>query len=161
MYAFVMNILNDFEMLLPLAVAWAREQESHILKHGEPLCELEKRDAQQIGVRDIERVRLLRVDAIPFPQDEVLGVVAREIGFISPQTQGMALGYGVFIREDTGRNREIVAHELVHVAQYQRLGFDEFLRAYLWQCLTVGYANSPLEREAIEVSARVINELGA
>ena len=56
MYAFVMNILNDFEMLLPLAVAWAQAQESHILKHGEPLCELEKRDAQQIGVTALRPV---------------------------------------------------------------------------------------------------------
>ena len=152
-----MNILNGFEKLLPLAVSWAQEQEAHILKHGVPLSDEEKRDAQKIGVQEIERVRLLRVEAIPFPQDEILGKVAREIGFSSPHTQGMALSYGIFIRDDAWRNRKIIAHELVHTAQYERRGFDEFLRAYLWQCLTVGYSNSELEREAIEVAARVLD----
>ena len=166
-----MNVLSQFELLLPLAVSWASEQEAHILQHGEPLSEREKLLAQHIGVREIERVRVLRVDKIPAPNDEVLGKIARDIGFISPHTQGMALRFGIFVRNDVWRDgamarwrdgalrsREIIAHELVHTAQYERMGFENFLRAYLWQCLTIGYANSPLEREAIEVSARVLKE---
>lgn len=158
-----MNVLSQFELLLPLAVSWASEQEAHILQHGEPLSEREKLLAQHIGVREIERVRVLRVDKIPAPNDEVLGKIARDIGFISPHTQGMALRFGIFVRNDVWRDgalrsREIIAHELVHTAQYERLGFKDFLRAYLWQCLTIGYANSTLEREAIEVSARVLKE---
>ena len=159
-----MNILPQFESLLPFAIAWAKAQETHILQSGESLSEDDKQFARRIGVREIERVRLLRVDAIPFPQDEVLGKVAREIGFISPHTLGMALRFGIFVRDDiwrddVWRDHGIIAHELVHTAQYERLGFDEFLRAYLTQCLTVGYANSPLELEAIEVSTRAIRAI--
>lgn len=153
-----MNVSSQFEQLLPIAIAWAKAQESYILQHGEPLSESEKQIARQIGVREIERVRLLRVSQIPVPTDETLGTIARGIDFISPHTQGMALRFGIFIREDVWRKREIVAHELVHTAQYERLGFECFLRTYLWQCLTVGYDKSPLEREASEVSARVTNE---
>jgi len=48
---------------------------------------------------------------------------------------------------------------LVHVAQYERSGgILPFLRRYLFECLTVGYSASPLELEAIAVTARVCAE---
>jgi hypothetical protein len=50
----------------------------------------------------------------------------------------------------------LIVHELVHVAQYETLGgILPFLRKYLFECLTMGYAASPLELEAIAVAARV------
>jgi hypothetical protein len=57
------------------------------------------------------------------------------------------------------RDRLLVVHELVHVAQYERSGgILPFLRRYLFECLTVGYSASPLELEAIAVTARVCAE---
>ena len=38
-------------------------------------------------------------------------------------------------------------HELVHVAQYDRLGL-RFIPLYLWHYARVGYARHPFEREA-------------
>jgi hypothetical protein len=50
----------------------------------------------------------------------------------------------------------LIAHELVHAAQYERLGgILPFLRQYLVECLTIGYANAPMELEAAEMAARV------
>ena len=53
----------------------------------------------------------------------------------------------------------LIVHELAHSAQYERLGgILPFLRRYLFECLTVGYAAAPLEVEAIAVTARVCGE---
>jgi hypothetical protein len=53
----------------------------------------------------------------------------------------------------------LIVHELAHVAQYERLGgILPFLRKYLFECLTVGYAAAPLELEATAVTVRVCAE---
>src|SRR2546430_8971806 len=51
---------------------------------------------------------------------------------------------------DYWRDRALIAHELVHVLQYHRLGgVLPFLQTYICQCATVGYPNAPLELEEI------------
>jgi hypothetical protein len=41
-----------------------------------------------------------------------------------------------------------MAHELTHVAQYERLGTPALLRQYFTELLVVGYERSPIEAEA-------------
>ncbi|MBV9468176.1 MAG: hypothetical protein JO316_03140 [Abitibacteriaceae bacterium] len=150
------DILMQFEQLLPLAAAWAERQEGLILETGVPLTHTEMDDARCVRVQHPERVRLLRVAGVPMPDDPVLRAAAVEVGLMSPYTGGMALRYGIFVREDYWRERDIIAHELTHAAQYERLGgFLPFLRQYLTECLTVGYLQSPLELEAIAAAAHL------
>ena len=59
--------LNRLEDLLPLAAQWATELERRVLCEGVPLSKTEIADAKAIGVRNPERVRLLRVETIPVP----------------------------------------------------------------------------------------------
>jgi hypothetical protein len=148
---------QQFEMLLPLAAAWAAEQERSILQSGVPLIELQLADARQIGVLFPERVRLLRVAKIPTPKHPALATAAAATGLISPSTEGMTLRYGIFIRTDCWGRRLLAAHELVHVMQYERFGgFEAFLRPYLMECITPpGYPNGPMEREAITKSEKL------
>ncbi|MDF2439276.1 MAG: hypothetical protein JWN98_260 [Abditibacteriota bacterium] len=154
----IMELSNDFERLLPLAVAWACQREREVLAAGVPLDEREMRDATAIGVLLPERVRLLRVARIPMPEDDVLGEAARLAGFASPLTAGLTLRYGILIRNDFWRDRALIAHEMTHTHQYERLGgFEPFLRRYLSECLSVGYHNSPLEREAVQRARRLVN----
>jgi hypothetical protein len=50
----------------------------------------------------------------------------------------------------------MVIHELGHTAQYERVGgFEPFLRQYLFECLTIGYPEAPMEQEVIELTARI------
>ncbi len=65
----------------------------------------------------------------------------------------MALGYGIYLRADQVGRRDLLLHELAHTAQYERLGFRPFLRAYLYECLMAGYPLGALETEAREVAA--------
>ena len=146
----------EFEMLLPLACAWAEQQEAVILRDGIPLSKARMNDARRIGVVHPGRVRLLNVTGVPLPEHPALRAAAEATGLISPLTAGLTLRYGIFIREDFQGDRRLIVHELVHTAQYERLGgFRPFLRQYLHECLTIGYPASPLEQEAVRTTARL------
>jgi hypothetical protein len=156
------SLLAQFEMLLALAAAWATEEEQKILRDGVSLSEKEIGDARPIGVQSPDRVRLLQIETIPRPSQPQLRAACDAIDFLTPATRGLTLGHGIFIRSDCWRDRLLVVHELAHVAQYERLGgILPFLRRYLFECLTVGYSASPLEREAIAVTARVCASSGS
>jgi len=154
-----MNVITaqQFEKLLPLAVEWAAEQERSILQSGAPLSEPQLADARQVGVLSPERVRLLQVAQIPVPKDPALAAAAAGTRLISPSTGGMTFRYGIFIRSDCWGRRSLVAHELVHVTQYERLGsLEAFLRPYLMECIWPPfYPNGPMEQEAVKVSGRL------
>lgn len=150
------TLIAHFETLLPLAVKWATAVEKRILREGVPLSEQEMADAQAIGVRAPERVRLLALTRVPMPGDLTLKTAAAAIQFLTPTTRGLALRYGIFVRSDCWGDRVLVAHELAHTAQYERLGgIRPFLRQYLTECLTIGYPAGSMEQEAIATASRL------
>ena len=150
------STLEQLEELLPLAAQWATDQERRVLCEGVHLSQVELADAKAIGVRNPERVRLLRVNTVPVPAHPMLRAAAASLSFLTAAPRGLALDYGIFVRADHWRDRELIAHELVHTAQYQRLGgILPFLQTYISQCATVGYVNAPLELEAIATAARI------
>jgi hypothetical protein len=149
---------EQFEILLPLAAAWAAEQERAILQAGVALTESQLADARRVGVVQPERVRLLRVIRIPAPTHPILAAAATATNLISPATAGLTLRYGIFVRADCWGQRLLVMHELVHTSQYERLGgFEAFLRPYLLECITPpGYPYGPMEQEAITTSETLL-----
>ncbi len=147
---------EKFQALLPLATAWAEEQEELILEKGTPLSATEIVDTKLVGVAQPERVRLLGVQQIPLPQHPELNVAAGASSLITPNTAGLTLRFGIYIRNDFWGNRRLIVHELAHTAQYERLGgFTQFLQQYLFECLTIGHPAAPMEQEAIAVAKRV------
>jgi hypothetical protein len=53
----------------------------------------------------------------------------------------------------------MVVHELGHTAQYERLGgFEPFLRQYLFECITIGYPEAPMEQEVVSLTARICGD---
>jgi hypothetical protein len=150
---------EQFQMLLPLACSWVEEQENLIVQQGVGLTPAQLEDAQLIGVTHPERVRLLKVEKIPLPQQPALRAAAEATHLISPYTNGLSLRYGIFIRANCWGERRVVVHELVHTLQYERLGgFRSFLQQYLMECLTIGYPANPLEQEAIKVENKICDE---
>jgi len=147
---------EQLEELLPLAADWAMEQQQRVLCEGVPLSGTEMADAKAIVVRNPQRVRLLRVDSVPVPVHPMLRAAAVSINFVTAAPSGLALENGIFVRADHWRERELIAHELAHTAQYQRLGgVLPFLQTYIVQCATVGYQQAPLELEANATAARI------
>ncbi len=150
-------ILAQFETLLPLATEWCEAEEARALRDGVPLTAPQISDANAVGVAAPERIRLLRVESVPVPAHPDLRAAAEAIQFLSPETSGLTLQYAIFLRWDCWRDRDLIVHELVHTAQCERLGgILPFLRQYLIECLTIGYANSPMELEASAAAERVL-----
>jgi hypothetical protein len=147
---------EQFKMLLPLACVWAKEQERTILRDGVPLSALQVADAVRVGVAHPEMIRLLAVPCIPIPEHPILRKAAEDTQLITSRTEGLTLRYGIFIRSDCWGDRQLVVHEFVHTSQYERLGgFQAFLQQYLYECVTIGYPEAPMEQEAISTTARL------
>jgi len=154
------SLSAEFEKIIPLATEWAAEQESQILREGIPLSVRELADALRVGVKDPERVRLLKVETIPAPGHPILQATYQRVK-VPTAPRGLTLHYGIFVRADYWRDRTLIVHELVHTAQYERLGgIEPFLRKYLMECATVGYQKSPMEAEAAATAARVLGQGG-
>jgi hypothetical protein len=143
-------------VILPLACAWVRRQEGRILRDGVPLNSTQMRDAHAIGVLHPERVRVLHVSTVPLPGSWFAGVAQYFGGTSFRDTSGLSAQYGIFIRARFAADRQLLAHELTHTHQYQRMGgIRPFLRQYLHECLTVGYLDAEMEREARVAAQRV------
>jgi len=121
-----------FDRLAPMAANWAAAQEKYILQHGVPLTAAQIADARRVEVQDPARIRVLVVDRIPLPDDLELANAARQAQIITEASRGMAIGYGIIIRADSWKNRELLLHQLVHVAQCERSGgLESFVIEYL------------------------------
>jgi hypothetical protein len=150
--SFVINepLANVLPAIMPAAVAWAERMALEIARFGSPLNEAGTRVARKVGVVRVERVRILEVDVIPLPDDPVLLQVVRLGDFVGDDTNGLALGYGIFIRKGRVGER-LIAHELRHVYQYEQAGsIADFLPQYLMDVAKCGYQNSRFEIDASE-----------
>jgi hypothetical protein len=148
--------LQQLHALVPKACAWAEDQERLILTNGVALSSLQLADARAVGVKSPERIRLLRVDTMPLPSDPILHQAAQLTGLLTPNTIGLTLRYGIFIRDDSWDDRPLLTHEFAHTAQYERLGgFFPFLWQYLTECVVGRYPNTPMEHEAVAAAKRV------
>ncbi len=68
-------------------------------------------------------------DHVPRPLAETVRLV--EVPFLAPGADAMALGRTVLVRRGHAESRQLLAHELVHVQQWTRLGAARFLSEYL------------------------------
>ena len=61
-----------------------------------------------------------------------LAEAARSRHIISDASRGVTVGHGIIIRADSWGNRELMVHQLVHVAQCERSGgLEAFVQHYL------------------------------
>lgn len=139
------------EAILPLAIKWVENKQTTILKLGQELTEEQKKDAVLAGVQQPGKIRLLYMPEIPRPDDGLLMLSNDMVHLVTPDNTGLALYYGIYIRESCRNDRETHVHEFVHVSQYEKLGgIAPFLSRYLLECVQYGYPQAPLEQEAIE-----------
>jgi hypothetical protein len=89
-----------FEVLLPLACAWAEEQEQLILARGVRLIEGQMADALRIGIASPDRVLLMKVEQIPLPQHPELRSVVHELVHVRQHEQ--LGGCDAFLRKYLG-----------------------------------------------------------
>jgi hypothetical protein len=150
---------ETFEQLLPLAYQWAKTQEEFVLAHGTPLGSQHMADARRAGVRDVERVRVLVVDRIPLPEGGELADAVWRTRIITADTRCVGVGHAIIIRAEAWGDRELLLHNLVHVAQCERSGsLEQWIRDYLLDrhtspTFTVGSLEDEARRIAREICA--------
>ena len=148
---------ETFEYLLPLAYQWAKSQEDYVIARGTSLGPRHLEDAARAGIHELSRVRVLVVDRIPLPENGELAEAARRIGIINEDTRCMGFGHALIIRADAWAERELILHNLIHIAQCERSGgLEQWVRQYL-----IDRANCPdftigaLEREARSLAREI------
>ena len=120
------------------------QNEAFFLEGGIALTRKQQAIARQLGVKHPERVRVLISESF---------TPGRDPGKMG----GAAAGYGVWINEKYQLFPIVLAHELVHVAQFERLGRDEMLRRVMVARIVLpSDVMPPLEREAYQKSERFI-----
>lgn len=143
--------------LVPVASEWVEGQENFILPNGVMLNATQTYLASKIGIVEIEKIRLLKVDKIPSPENYILSLAVSNLGLITENTIGITFRYGIYIRSDYWQNDSLLIHELTHTMQYERLGgIYNFLNQYVKECIYFGYNKSPLEIEAREMESKII-----
>ena len=143
-----MDLRAALPLLMPKAIEWAQEEESHASVTGRALTTDEITLARKVGVVNAELIRIQSCDRLPMPQDSSLQAAAVQTGLLGPGMIGLTLGYSVFICRGH-ETRRLLAHEFRHVCQYEQNGsISGFLPIYLQQIVTVGYRDAPLEIDA-------------
>lgn len=140
-----------------LASPWAAWHQGRIRKNGRVLTDDELGLADALGVSDPEQVLICVTPRVPNPL-QPLFCLADHCGFSClTEAVGITLGLGIYITVDSADSVELIAHELVHVVQYQRAGsIWAFMVEYIHQCLMTGYYDAEWEVEARRVSTEVL-----
>jgi len=146
-----------FDQLLPFAYQWAKAQEEYVFAHGTPLSPQHMAYARLAGIRDCERVRILVVDRIPLPEGGELAEVARRARIITEDTRCVGVGHAIMIRAEAWGDRELLLHNLVHIAQCERSGgLEPWVKQYLVDHQnSASFAICSLEEEARRIAREI------
>jgi hypothetical protein len=145
------DVIAQVDRLMPGVVGLILSTEANALAKGRRLRADEIALAGSVGVVAPDRVRVLEESALPGVDEPALAVLIRRLGASNPRRWGITARYGIVFK--TSPSKFLLAHELHHVAQYERLGVDGFARRYLTELLVLGYARAPLETDANAAAA--------
>jgi hypothetical protein len=140
------KVTQEIEHFLPRLLAWYAKAETGLLPQGRPLNPAEMRIAHLLALRHPDKVRIVVQEIFPLPDDPELRADAEKSGMGSEdaRTMGDAILLKPYLHEDP----TVIAHELVHISQHDRLGREAFMRRYLTELEMLGYDAAPLEVEA-------------
>ena len=141
-------VIARVAQLAPAAVDFIASSEQQVQMRGRALSADEQQLARAVGVAQPENVRVFVADEFVAPSDPAFAVEARKFGLGDKAEGGRTLGHSIQIKPKYANSRWLLAHELTHVGQFERLGANEFVREYLTELLMFGYARAPLERAA-------------
>ncbi len=153
------SYITSLPVLLPVVCAWAEKLEAEVLAQGAPLTEGELEDARATGVAQPEKIRVVRVETLPQPDNEELMFIARQIGLYSTRSASLSFGHAIILIRSAWEDHYQLVHECVHVSQYERKGgIRPFLHDYLRECFDPGYPFGSLEKEAVFVARHVCHQ---
>jgi len=148
------QLQKQIEELFPLVVAWVEQVEKEALEKGEPVLPPFEATAEALGIRQIDKIRVWKVDTMPTPENPQIQALAERFGLSIAGSGGLTLGHAILVLRSQATRGNLLAHELVHVRQYEQAGsISLFLKRYVAELVQFEYENMPLEREAAKYFA--------
>ena len=150
------NIIQRFHAALPRVRQWIDVLLGHYADQARTVQSLGfKRLALCFPTELLERTNVVEVVRVPFPPVEGFGLPE----FASMQQMQFAgiTFKDTFFLQHGQSSESLHFHELVHVVQWARLGFDNFLLAYGLGFIQHGYEQSPLEQMAYTLQSSFDN----
>jgi hypothetical protein len=125
---------------------WFTRVENYGRAYGRPLADHEIELARQVGVKDLDAVRIFMVTSMPPVPPELKELSKQHLNLAD--AAGLTVGHTILIIKGN-LNAPLLKHELRHVHQVEEYP-DAFswLKAYIQQVLEVGYKNAPFEIDA-------------
>lgn len=162
------SISTQVLQLLPATIALLQAVEATAMARGRALTQDEMQTAHRLGVAQPQRIRVLVTPVLPnwlapdaMANPALANGSAVDAEHSTPQRHygvaGLTAGHGILLGIRYANNPRVLAHELAHVAQYERLGMRAFALRYLTELLSVGYFRAPLELEADSAMRRVLS----
>lgn len=76
---------------------WARKHHDRIQSNGVELNDNGVDMARSVGVENPDKIRVMRVDEIPFWEDPAIHSLAKSVGMLSGQVMGITFGHSIYI----------------------------------------------------------------
>lgn len=137
---------------------WIREQRDRYRPEGRPLTEEERRLVGSFFSESVlDRARIVILDRFENPD---FFSVFDEAGLPYPldltRASGLALVDTILVSPRSQGSKTLLFHELVHLAQYDFLGLEEYMEGYVdgWAEGGRSYRTIPHERQAFELASR-------
>ena len=131
--------LKEIDVILPIALQWYEKVEKSLYDKGRSLSTAEKKQAFSLGVKNPNNIRVVVLEKFPEPNNQT----------VNNHVEGArAMGNIIMIKPQHKNNSVILCHELVHIAQVDRLGLKQFLTRLAVEKKILGYSKSMLENEA-------------
>lgn len=113
--------------------------------------------AADTGIQKPEKVRVVRVEEVPFPYENfALKTLGETLGFIGEGivNNSQVFGYSIYVRNGYELNRPKLAHELDHELQIERSGLYQVVTQHFSDLAEYGYDKAPLEVEAFKANKK-------
>jgi hypothetical protein len=118
-----------------------------------PLSDAILKDSEELGIKLLNRVRILPVETIPLPSNEILRKAILDLGFIGKNTIGISFRYGIFVQVSHYDDKRLIIHELTHTMQYERAGgIYSFLKQYVVEANLEGIGFTKLSSDLLNHS---------
>ncbi len=128
---------------------WVQRLQKKVFLEGKSLSNDLIPIAKKAGIKNIENVKVLRVDNILLPELDSIATLQKLNGLISSQTAGLTLGYAIILKRSSSDT--VLIHELRHVAQFELFeSVHDFVNFYIKEIEKFGYGHGPLEKDAID-----------
>ncbi|MFX0204068.1 MAG: hypothetical protein ACFFCW_48845 [Candidatus Hodarchaeota archaeon] len=142
------RIIDKFHSAIPVINDWIDRLLESNKENVFHIINLNFRRINQVFPSNLlERAKVVTVESkVPFPPLTQIGL--HELSGMEQMPMAGITYKDTFFVNQNCATESLYFHELVHVAQWETLGVDNFLLAYGIGLIQFGYENSPLEQMA-------------